>query len=151
MTLDAIIENKMALILETFVSEARVYQIVPPNKSNADIQNQLESFLSAIVFSLRRGHSKDPEALSIAAYHGEHRARLGYDLRGVLTEFAILRSTIVEIARQNESVTIAEAERLAEVLHASMTEAAASFTAQATRVSAVPVARIALRPGSASR
>jgi hypothetical protein len=151
MTLDTIIEKKLPLIIETFVSEVRVYQLVPGNKTNVEIANQVEAFLSAVVYALRRGHNKDPEALRLAGYHGEQRARLGYDLRAVLGEFGILRATIVEIATQNDSITVPELERLAEVLHASMIEAASRFVAQSSRASATSVARQALRPGSASR
>jgi len=151
MTLDVLIEKKLPLIIETFVSEVRVYQLVPGNKSNVEIANQIEAFMSAVVYALRRGHGKDPEALRLAGYHGEQRARIGYDLRAVLGEFGILRATIVEIASQNDSITVAELERLAEVIHASMIEAATRFVAQSARVPAGNVARSALRPGSASR
>ncbi len=151
MTLDQIIEKKLARIIETFVSEVRVYQLVPGHKSNTEIANQIEAFLSAVIYALRRGHGKDPDALRLAGFHGEQRARLGYDLRAVLAEFGILRETIVEIATQSESATVAEVERLAEVLHASMIEAAMHFTSQAGRVTAANAARAALRPGSASR
>ena len=151
MTLDAIIERKLPLIVETFVSEVRVYQLVGGHKTNAEIANQIEPFLSAIIYALRRGHAKDPEALRLAGFHGEQRARLGYDLRAVLAEFGILRATIVEIALQNESATVPEVERLADILHASMIEAAAHFAAQASRVTATNTPRAALRPGSASR
>ncbi len=151
MTLDSIMEKKLPLILETFVSEVRVYQLVPGHKSNTEIANQIEPFLSAVVYALRRGHEKDPEALRLAGFHGEQRARLGYDLRALLAEFGILRSTIVEIASQNEAATVPEVERLAEILHASMIEAATRFNAQSSRVTASSATRAALRPGSASR
>src|SRR5262249_34925287 len=55
-TLDAIIERKLPLIIETFVSEVRVYQLVPGQKSNTEIANQVEAFLSALIYALRRGH-----------------------------------------------------------------------------------------------
>lgn len=151
MTLDTLIEKKLPLIIETFVSEVRVYQLVPGNKTNVEIANQVEPFLSAVIYALRRGHAKDPEALRLAGYHGEQRSRLGYDLRALLSEFGILRSTIVEIASQNDSITVPELERLAQVLHASMIEAATRYVAQSNRTTAVNVARTALRPGSASR
>jgi hypothetical protein len=130
-TLDTIIEQKRALIVEMFVSEVRIYRLAPAHKTNEEIAHNLDDYLSAIAHVLRRGHSKDPEALRIATAHGEQRSRLGYDLVSLVGEFGILRSTIVEIAQQSNALTIPEMERLCEVLHVSVLAALVRFVVAA--------------------
>ena len=126
-TLDSILEQKRSLILETFVSEVRVYRLAPPQRTNAEIADHLGDYLSAVVGALRRGHSKDPDALHIAAAHGEQRARLGYDVIALVGEFGILRSTAVEVARQNNALNVTEMERFCEILHLSLMAALTRF------------------------
>ena len=126
-TLDSIIEQKRSLILETFVSEVRVYRLAPAQRTNMEIADRLDDYLNAVVGALRRGHSKDPDALHLAAGHGEQRARLGYDVIALVGEFGILRATIVEVARQNNSLNVNEMERLCEILHLSLMAALTRF------------------------
>ena len=126
-TLDLIIEHKRTLILETFVSEVRLYRLAPVQKPNAEIAYRLDEYLRAVSHAIRRGHSKDPEALRVAAAHGEQRSRIGYDVLGLVGEFGILRSTIVEVARQSDALVVAEMERLSEVLHLSLLAALTRF------------------------
>ena len=126
-TLDSILEQKRSLILETFVSEVRVYRLAPPHLANAEIADRLGDYLSAVVGALRRGHSKDPDALHIAAAHGEQRARIGYDVIALVGEFGILRSTAVEVARQNNALSVTEMERFCEILHLSLMAALTRF------------------------
>jgi hypothetical protein len=126
-TLDSILEQKRGLILETFVSEVRVYRLAPPQRTNSEIADSLGDYLSAVVGALRRGHSKDPDALHIAAAHGEQRARLGYDVIALVGEFGILRATTVEVARQNNALNVTEMERFCEILHLSLLAALTRF------------------------
>jgi hypothetical protein len=130
-TFDSIIEQKRSLILETFVSEVRVYRLAPAQRTNSEIADRLDDYLSAVVGALRRGHSKDPEALHLAAAHGEQRARLGYDVIALVGEFGILRSTAVEVARQNNALNVTEMERFCEILHLSLMAALTRFVVSA--------------------
>ena len=134
MTLDAVIERKLSLIVETFVSDVRVHQLVPGHRSGAEIGNQIESLLGAIVYALRRGHAKDPDAIRLGHFHGEQRARLSGELRGLLLEFDILRSTIVDIASRYDVITAAEVERLAQILHITMVESVMAYCGQTSPV-----------------
>jgi hypothetical protein len=130
-TLDSIIEQKRSLILETFVSEVRVYRLAPAQRTNMEIADRLGDYLNAVVGALRRGHSKDPDALHIAAAHGEQRARIGYDVIALVGEFGILRATAVEVARQNNALNVAEMERFCEILHLSLMAALTRFVVSA--------------------
>jgi hypothetical protein len=126
-TLHSIIEGKQSLILETLVSEVRVYHLAPGQRTNAELAACLGDYLNAVAVALRRGHRKDPEALQLAAAHGDQRAQIGYDVIALVGEFGILRSTVVEVAQQNDALNVAEMERFCEILHASLLAALARF------------------------
>ena len=126
-TLDSILEQKRSLILETFVSEVRVYRLAPAQRTNSEIADRLGDYLSAVVGALRRGHSKDSDALHLAAAHGEQRAHIGYDVIALVGEFGISRSTSVEVARQNNALNVTEMERFCEILHLSLLAALTRF------------------------
>ena len=145
--LHLVIANKRTLIVEMVVSEIRVFRLVPAHVSNADIGQNIEPYLTAVIDALahgtRRGDGaspRAPEVVRIAVEHAQRRARIGWDVRSLLTEFGILRSTIVEVASQAGTIPIEEWERLADVMHESMVEAAASLSDGATRSNAVKTA-----------
>ena len=147
--LHLVIANKRTLIVEMVVSEIRVFRLVPAHVSNADIGQNIESYLAAVSDALASGaHRTDgalgalraPEVVRIAVEHAQRRARMGWDVRGLLTEYGILRSTIVEVASQAGTIPIEEWERLADVMHESMVEAAASLAEATVRPSGVKTA-----------
>ena len=149
-TFDCLLEQKRSLILETTVSEVRVYRLAPPKRTNVEIAGRLDAYLNAVVGALRRGHAKDQAALDAAAAHAEQRCRIGYDVIALVGELGILRATAVEIARQNNSVTVEEMERFCEIVHASLVAALTRFVAldgtQSKRPVASALASVAATP-----
>lgn len=131
-TLHVLLEQKRSLILEMCVSEVRVYRLAPPRRTNAEIAGRLDAYLGAVIGALRRGHSKDAEALHVAAAHGEQRSRIGYDVLALVGEFGILRATAVEVAQQNNAITVPEMERFSEILHLSLLAALTRFVVSDT-------------------
>ena len=131
--LDGIIDSKRRVILEAFVGEVRVHGLVAPNVAPAEIVRGPDALMSALVDSLRHGRHDGEDTSRVAGEHAEHRARLGYDLRGVLTELGLLRATIVEVASQSGGISADDGERVAEFLHDAMVEAAVRFVGYAPR------------------
>lgn len=125
--LDSIIRQKQTLIVETFVSELRLYRLTPAHASNAELANHLDEFLLGVADAVGRGHSKDRDALRVAAEHGEQRRIIGYDLLALVDELGILRATVVEVAQQCCTITIEEMERLTQIFHASSLAALMRF------------------------
>ena len=146
--LHLIIANKRTLIVEMVVSEIRVFRLGPPHASNADIGQNIDAYLTAVSEALAHGPRRAdgaanangpraPEVVRVAVDHAQRRARVGWDMRALLTEFGILRSTIVEVASQAGSIPIEEWERLADILHERMVEAAVSLTESTPRPAGV--------------
>jgi hypothetical protein len=130
--LHLVMSSKRQLIIEMFVSAVRVFRLAPPHMSNADIAYGMDGYLAALGSAIEHGHKDAPEAVRVAVDRAEQRAKTGFDIAALLTEFGILRSTIVEIASQSGNIPIEEWERLAEHVHESMTEAATRFVRMTT-------------------
>jgi hypothetical protein len=124
------IGNKRSRIVETFVSEVRLYRLPPNHMTNVDIAYHLDDYLKALVAALEPGHTKSPALASVAIEHAEQRTRFGYDVRALLTEFGILRATIVEAAFEAASITVEEWDRLVDLVYDSLTQAAAHLVKQ---------------------
>ena len=132
--------SKRSLIIELFVSEVRMFRIGPPHLENAALGQPLPQYLDAMIGALEQGRRQSNEVLRAATDHAKQRARIGYDLRALLTEFGILRSTIVEVASEMSDVSADEWERLGQLLHESMMEAAGYFVDAQKPAAASPAA-----------
>ena len=145
MQLADVVETERSAIIDLYIKQMRVHALETHD------MNHVEGLLSAFVHSLRRGYTKDQEAVEIAARYGERHATAGRDLRALLQEFCILRTTIAEVATLHGAASRAEIERLTEVLHASMIEAAVHFATQWRGFATAHVMRALLRPSADTR
>jgi hypothetical protein len=135
--LHLIMADKRALIVEMFVSEVRVFRLPTSDMTNADIAYGVDDYLSALIQALAEGRREAPVAVHAAVEHARQRARFGYDLRALLTEVGILRTTIVEVASlDGGGLTVDDWERLMDLMHQSLVEAASRLAMPATRAAA---------------
>lgn len=124
-----VIERRTERILVLFARDARVYRLT--DSSTAEIVYRFDHYLAAMVHALRNGHATDPEATRIAREHGALRARQGFDVRGLIREFGVLRNAILDVVEQEcVSMSVREFKQLAAFIGSGLVEAVSVLQAQ---------------------
>ena len=118
-------------IVDVFVGRARRHDLPPPLATQSEVVDDLTRYVRELALAYRLGDDEHSE--EIAKAHGGQRWYAGYDLRSVLLEYGVLRSTIGDVVAQaGYEMTVRELDRLAQLLNSALAEAAVEFTLRAT-------------------
>ena len=130
--LDQIIRTNANAIIEAFVAQARQHDLPPRDATQTEVSDALHGYVQAVATKLRRGqHELADES---AKAHGEQRWYVGYDLKSVILEYGVLRSSIVDTVEGTGYImTAREVDAVADILYAGAAEAAVEFTTRATQ------------------
>ena len=126
-----LIEASKERIVASFIDRARATVAsgsMPPNL----LRDSLDDFLLDLVARLREesaGAEEAPVHRSVAASeHGRQRFTLGYDLGGLIREYAILRDVIYEVIEQDRNaLSIHDFRSLSKVLVGAIGDAATEY------------------------
>ena len=136
--IDGLIAAKRPAILQSFTREVLMRGFPTPQATAAEIARPADACITALIRSLGPAPLDDHQKLALAVDYAEQRARLGYDLRALLTEFGLLRGILLEAIGAQVASTDA-GQRIADFLHEVMVEAALRFASPARhRISAAP-------------
>ena len=131
-TLSQLITDNAEAIVDVFVGKVRQHDLPPSSADQQDVRDDLQLYVRYVGTSLDRGHHDLADAA--AKEHGKQRWYVGYDLRSVILEYGVLRSSIVEVVDQTDyRMTHKELEELATVLDAGGAEAAIEFTTRSAK------------------
>ncbi len=113
-------------LIERFVYDMREHHVGREDASRTELIEHLPFFLADVEDALDRDDSA--HASMRAGEHGQRRFRLGFDLGGVLYEYAILRRCILRMMDdEGLSPTLREVDVLNRCLDAAMSDAAVSY------------------------
>lgn len=130
-TLQDVIYDNAERIVEIFVRRARRHELPPRQAQHADVVDELQRYVRELALACERGDGEASE--EVAKAHGGQRWYAGYDLRSVLLEYGLLRTTICDVVLQSGyEMTSRELDRVAELVNAALAAAAVEFTLRAT-------------------
>jgi len=131
MKLPELIRENADRIVDLFVGRARGHDLPPRAALHSEVVDDLNRFIRELARSYQAGDDDRSDAVGKA--HGGQRWYAGYDLKSVLLEFGVLRSTISDVVTQaGYDMTAQELERVAELVHSALVEAAVEFTVRAS-------------------
>jgi signal transduction histidine kinase len=142
MELSSFIGSHREAILAEWEKDARRRVVGERDVSLAQLRDHLGELLDSVAINLRgpdRGASRagDRRLDDVAEKHGAGRARLGMTLKQVVSEFPILRSSVVRLWLQSQrSTSAADLEsliRFDEAIDRALTESASEFMDQVDR------------------
>ncbi|NUO53284.1 MAG: hypothetical protein HOV80_30925 [Polyangiaceae bacterium] len=120
-------------IVERFVREVRAQDVPPRPMTREEVVDSLRQYLGELADALEQGTTKDPCCAKTAAKHGGQRWHVGYDLRGLLVEYGILREAILtEIEATGEIPTAREFDRILQFLNAGLSDGAEELMKKTT-------------------
>ncbi|MBI2391544.1 MAG: HAMP domain-containing histidine kinase [Deltaproteobacteria bacterium] len=126
--LHALLDRRRSDVIERFVRAFRDERLAEQDEPRTVLVDDLVFFMADLVDALRRGEVSVAET---ARSHGFRRRRLGFDLRVVLREFAVLRRSILGVVtEQGAAPELEELAILDRCIDDAMAEAAAAYTAQ---------------------
>src|SRR3954464_6767060 len=129
--LHELIHDNADRIVEVFVGRARRHDLPPREADHSDVVDDLNRYVRELALAYQLGDEDRSEA--VAKRHGGQRWYAGYDLRSVLLEYGVLRSTISDVVAQaGYELQAHELDRIAELLNSALAEAAVEFTLRAT-------------------
>jgi signal transduction histidine kinase len=129
--LQEVIYDNAERIVEVFVRRARRHELPPREAQHADVVDELQRYVRELALACERGDGEASE--EVAKAHGGQRWYAGYDLRSVLLEYGLLRTTICDVVLQSGyEMTSRELDRLAELVNTALAAAAVEFTLRAT-------------------
>ncbi|RYE83459.1 MAG: GAF domain-containing protein, partial [Myxococcales bacterium] len=93
-------------IVERFIAEVKRKDLPPPGLGPVQLIDHIPGFLDQIVVELGRQASartswESADTSTMARQHGEQRWELGYDLEALIREYGVLRSCILQAARDH--------------------------------------------------
>ena len=129
--LHEVIHDNADRIVDVFVSRARRHDLPPRAAAHSDVVDDLNRYVRELARAYQLGDDDRSEA--VAKAHGGQRWYAGYDLRSVLLEYGVLRSTIGDVVAQaGYDMTTGELDRVAQLVNSALAEAAVEFTLRAT-------------------
>ena len=129
--LHEVIHDNANRIVEVFVSRARRHELPPREAAHSDVVDDLNRYVRELALAYQLGDDDRSEEAGKA--HGGQRWYAGYDLRSVLLEYGVLRSTIGDVVAQaGYEMTTHELDRVAQLVNSALAEAAVEFTLRAT-------------------
>ena len=129
--LHEIIHDNAERIVDVFVGRARRHDLPPRDASRTDVVDDLLRYVRELAFAFQLGDDDLSEA--VAKAHGGQRWYAGYDLRSLLLEYGVLRSTIGDVVeRSGYQMTSRELDRIAQLVNSALAEAAVEFTVRAS-------------------
>ena len=129
--LHELIHDNADRIVEVFVGRARRHDLPPREAAHSDVVDDLNRYVRELALAYQLGDDDRSEA--VAKAHGGQRWYAGYDLRSVLLEYGVLRSTIGDVVAQaGYEMTTSELDRVAQLVNSALAEAAVEFTLRAT-------------------
>src|SRR4051812_29718059 len=96
--LHEIIHENADRIVDVFVGRVRRHALPPRDANHSDVVDDLNRYVRELALAYRLGDDDRSEA--VAKAHGGQRWYAGYDLRSVLLEYGVLRSTIGDVVTQ---------------------------------------------------
>jgi len=130
--LSAIVLEHADQIVDLFVRRARRYELPPRDAQQSDVVDDLHRYVQRIAASLEQGD--DGLIKEVARAHGQQRWYVGYDLKGVILEYGVLRSVMHEVIEHTGyRLTREEFDELAGLINAGVAEAAVEFTNHASQ------------------
>lgn len=129
--LHEVIRDNADRIVDVFVGRARRHALPPREAVHSDVVDDLNRYVRELAFAYQLGD--DDRSDEVAKAHGEQRWYAGYDLKSVLLEYGVLRSTIGDVVAQaGYEMTTRELDRVAQLLNSALAEAAVEFTLRAS-------------------
>ena len=129
--LHEVIHDNADRIVDVFVGRARRHDLPPREAAHSDVVDDLNRYVRELALAYQLGDDDRSEA--VAKAHGGQRWYAGYDLRSVLLEYGVLRSTIGDVVAQvGYEMTTDELDRVAQLVNSALAEAAVEFTVRAT-------------------
>jgi signal transduction histidine kinase len=129
--LHEVIHDNADRIVDVFVGRARRHDLPPREAAHSDVVDDLNRYVRELALAYQLGDDDRSEAVGKA--HGGQRWYAGYDLRSVLLEYGVLRSTIGDVVAQaGYEMTTHELDRVAQLVNSALAEAAVEFTLRAT-------------------
>lgn len=134
MTVDEVIAGARDRILQRWTSEVRRMASEAKNLDPPELVDHIPGVLDEIIRALHRraGISEgNPQAVE----HGKQRLRIGFDLATVVREYAVLRSSILDVLEEaGVSPTLDEFRSLANSINAGIADAVVEYTESRTKV-----------------
>ncbi|MEO7035674.1 MAG: HAMP domain-containing sensor histidine kinase [Polyangiaceae bacterium] len=129
--LHEVIRDNADRIVDVFVGRARRHALPPREAVHSDVVDDLNRYVRELALAYQLGD--DDRSDEVAKAHGEQRWYAGYDLKSVLLEYGVLRSTIGDVVAQaGYEMTTRELDRVAQLLNSALAEAAVEFTLRAS-------------------
>ena len=129
--LHEVIRDNAEKIVDVFVGRARRHDLPPRKAAQSDVVDDLNRYVRELASAYQLGDEDRSE--EVAKAHGGQRWYAGYDLRSVLLEYGLLRSTIGDVVLQaGYEMTTRELDRVAQLVNSALAEAAVEFTSRAT-------------------
>jgi signal transduction histidine kinase len=129
--LHEVIHDNASRIVDVFVGRARRHDLPPREAPHSDVVDDLHRYIRELALAYQLGDDDRPEA--VAKAHGGQRWYAGYDLKSVLLEYGVLRSTIGDVVAQaGYDMTTDELDRIAQLVNSALAEAAVEFTLRST-------------------
>ncbi|HEX2670468.1 MAG TPA: HAMP domain-containing sensor histidine kinase, partial [Polyangiaceae bacterium] len=129
--LHEVIHDNADRIVDVFVGRARRHDLPPRDAAHSDVVDDLKRYVRELALAYQLGDDDRSEAAGKA--HGGQRWYAGYDLRSVLLEYGVLRTSIGDVVGQaGYEMTTSELDRVAQLVNSALAEAAVEFTLQAT-------------------
>jgi len=129
--LHELIHDNADRIVELFVGRARRHDLPPREAEHSDVVDDLNRYVRELALAYQQGDDDRSEA--VAKAHGGQRWYAGYDLRSVLLEYEVLRSTIGDVVTQaGYEMSTGELDRVSQLVNSALAEAAVEFTLRAS-------------------
>ncbi len=134
--IDGVIASRRIVILEAFLAEVRLlFGFASSRVAPRDIVQPADACIAALVRAFG-SDAPDSERAVVGAAYAAQRIALGYDLRALLVEIGILRSTIIEVITVHTRTPPGDAvERIAEFFHDVTVAAAVRHASSPVRAS----------------
>jgi signal transduction histidine kinase/ActR/RegA family two-component response regulator len=133
-TLQQLLKERPNEILNRFVSRVRSEGAAPANLPRSLLIDHIPNFLGDLAEQLSVPEPHVSITSAPARVHGLEAWQLGFDLGGLVREFGILRSSIIELARaEGVALTLDEFDALSTYLNMGVREAITQYTGQRDR------------------
>lgn len=130
MNLADFIEQRQAVLLETFIANVRAHTLNPEaDTPRSVIENAIPAFLLELIDRLRAARPIDPQVESDASEeHGEQRYENGFDLDSVIREYSVLAHVILrEVELAGIVVSVREFDCLVNALNGGVANAVSAY------------------------
>jgi signal transduction histidine kinase len=127
--LHQVIRENARQIVERFVAEVEKCDLPSRSMSREEIVDHLYGYLEEMAQAIESHESEPSTESTTAKEHGEQRWYAGYELRGVIREYHLLRQVIFQIVEAlGVHPTIREFESLTQFLNVGIGDAVLEFT-----------------------